>query len=131
MTPKSSNTPDLVIQDANYKKNFKCFNYAVQQAEDTYNKWCTKYEEIVYFKLTDYTSQKVEVDARRGLDIKEVDYSATKSKMKVARKMSTVRKQMVGREDIYEYPAVDYETLWQVSFALENKVTHARQIKFI
>lgn len=51
--------------------------------------------------------------------------------MKVSRKLNTVRYQRVGRDIIQNYPAVDYETLWQVSFALENKVTHARQVWFI
>lgn len=53
------------------------------------------------------------------------------STMKVSRKLNTVRYQRVGRDIIQNYPAVDYETLWQVSFALENKVTHARQVWFI
>ena len=37
----------------------------------------------------------------------------------------------MGRENVPDYPAVDFESLWQVSFALENMVTHARQIWFV
>lgn len=48
--------------------------------------------------------------------------------MKVNRKITTSRYQRLGREKFENYKVVDYETLWSVSFALENKVTHSREI---
>lgn len=123
--------PEQVMQDADYVKNFDCFTRAVSQAPGQYGQWCDKYENIVYFKLTDYTAQDVNVLATQALEVEKVDKAAKNSTMKVSRKLGTVRYQRVGRDIIQNYPAVDYETLWQVSFALEDKITHARAIWFV
>lgn len=136
MTKKGAQYPDLLIQDAYHKKNFKCFMKAVKQVEGEYAEFCDKYENIIYMKLTDYSMQDVNVMAGTGLEIEKVvpdtlPHGNANSSMKVSRKISAVRHQRVGRELVRDYPMVDYETLWQVSFALENKVTHARQIWFV
>lgn len=126
---KGAAAADLVIRSADHAKNYKCFKYAVNQAPGDYNNFCKKLENIVYMKMTDYSYQYVSMDG--GFDITNVKYAPEKSKMKVSRKMSTERNQRLGREEIDTYPVIDFETLWQVSFALENKVTHAREIGFI
>lgn len=80
--------------------------------------------------------QDINVVGGTGLEIEKVVPETTgdgnkSPTMKFSRKISAVRHQRVGRELVRDYPLVDYETLWQVSFALENKVTHARQIWFV
>lgn len=42
--------------------------------------------------------------------------------------MTTSRYQRLGREKHENAQIVDYETLWAVSFALESKATHIRDI---
>lgn len=56
MQRKGAPTSDLIIQDANFKKNFYCFKYAVEQNTGDYNKYCDKYESIVYMKLKESSS---------------------------------------------------------------------------
>lgn len=48
--------------------------------------------------------------------------------MKVSKKVKTSRYQRLGREKNKNTQIVDFETLWSVSFALENKATHVREI---
>lgn len=143
-----------MIQDAHHKKNFECFINAVKQTEGEYGEFCEKYENIVYMKLTDYSMQDINVLTGRGLEIEKAvpetiyskacaqkkfqdfwsqqqDECIVNSTMKVSRQIQAVRHQRVGRELVRDYPAVDYETLWQVSFALENRITHARHIWFV
>jgi len=48
--------------------------------------------------------------------------------MKVNRKITTSRYQRLGREKNKNTQIIDYETLWSVSFALESKATHDREI---
>ena len=48
--------------------------------------------------------------------------------IKVNRKVTTSRYQRLGRENFANTRIVDYETLWSVSFALETKATHVREI---
>jgi len=48
--------------------------------------------------------------------------------MKVNRKITTSRYQRLGREKNKNAQIIDYETLWSVSFALESKATHDREI---
>ena len=53
--PKGAEFPQLVVHDANFKKNYKCFYYATKYSAGTYTQYCTKYEDIIYMKLKDYT----------------------------------------------------------------------------
>jgi len=101
----------LVIQDANYMKNVKCFKEAVAQPAGNYNRWCTKYEDIVYMKLTEYSEQTISL-GEDGYELGEVKFLPEKTTMSVGRKMNNVRNQRIGREEVDQYPAVDYETLW-------------------
>lgn len=128
ITRKGSNYPEQVIQNSDFAKNFDCYKNAVSQSAGSYANWCNKYENLIYFKLTDYTAQDINVLATQALEIENIDKVTKNSTMKVSRKLSTVRYQRVGREDVPNYPAVDFESLWQVSFALENVATHARQL---
>lgn len=61
ITREGAAYPEQVMQDADHVKNFDCFTRAVSQAVGQYSQWCDKYENIVYFKLTDYTAQDVNV----------------------------------------------------------------------
>ena len=122
---------EQVIENTDHVKNFECFNNAVVQSPGAYANLCDKYESIVYFQLSDYTAQDLNVLPTQELEIEKVDRATANSTMKVSRKVTNVRSQQVGREDLQYYPLIDFETLWQVSFALESRVTHARQIWFI
>jgi len=92
-------------------KNVKCFKEAVAQPAGNYNRWCTKYEDIVYMKLTEYSEQTISL-GEDGYELGEVNFLPEKTTMSVGRKMNNVRNQRIGREEVDQYPAVDYETLW-------------------
>ena len=54
---KGTQYPSQVIQNADFTKNIDCFKKAVGQEPGNYAKWCDKYENLIYFKVTDYTAQ--------------------------------------------------------------------------
>jgi len=129
ITKEKSTSPELIMQDSHYATNFKCFNYAVDQSlsSESYEKYCTKTENIVYFKLNSYSVQDVNSVPNRNYDVEwtqfpEDFFSAAANMtddMKVNRKVTTSRYQRIGREKYLNPKIVDYETLWAVSFSLE------------
>lgn len=92
----------VVIQDTNMFKNYKCFEEAVNYSYDESTfRLCQKNEHLVYFKL-------IETDGEQSLDVSRV--------------VSLSRYQEIGRLGLFDQVKMDYETLWSVSFALENTV---------
>lgn len=92
ITRKGAPAPELVVQDAAFKKNFDCFKNAVEQSAGAYVKYCSKYENIVYMKLKEASEQQINVVPRRGLEVTDPVFGQKQGSMKVNRKMSTVRK---------------------------------------
>ena len=64
-------------------------------------------------------------------DIEKAVDKAIRPKMDFSRWMPTIRRQRIGREDLGSYPKLDYETLFQVSFCLEDQVKIFRQMWMI
>lgn len=51
--------------------------------------------------------------------------------MDVSRKILNNRRPIVGLDLIDQNPSVDYQSIWSVSFALENEITKINQFNFI
>ena len=61
-------------------------------AHESYTKYCTKSENVVYFKLSGYSLQDVNPVPNRNYDIEKIQQQFKKESMKVSRKIATQRK---------------------------------------
>lgn len=128
--------PDLILQEANFADNYQCFinalyDISVNTTLDNYlNSNCYREESLVYFRVHETIQQNINITAPDPLNVNPPNRT-NDSMLEVSRVLSLSRNPMIGYLPFQFTPPTDFQTLWSVTFALEDEVLQHQTITLV